>query len=184
MMRRSIVKSIQRGTITVNGVTDPSATATIAAVNPLNTLLFRGGQTWTLSGGRIGNRGEGLQAMLVLTNPTTVTATCMTTTIDDGVTAVPVVVAYSVVEYWPGVIRGIQSGIISLVGAALTNTATLSPAVNISKTFVYDVGVYGCWDQSAMPRVELTNATTITATRTASFFSLTTKIGWTMVEFY
>jgi hypothetical protein len=87
---RSAIKSIQRGTITIGG-NNTSNTATITAVDTTKTqLVFLGN-----SRGGTGGDHAGMDARIVLTNSTTITATrtCSNCGADT-------VVSFEVVEYW------------------------------------------------------------------------------------
>ena len=109
------IKSIQRGTITLSGVT--SNTATITAVDMDSTEID---YTFFRSDGTTQQQGY---ARLELTNATTITA------YKDSATNT-VVVPYEVVEYDGG--KSIQRGTIILATVS-SNTATLS-LVDIDKT--------------------------------------------------
>ena len=84
-----------------------------------------------------------------------------------------------------GSIKGVRRGVISTSGSAVTATATLSPAVtDIAKCELRLLGItstantpsYFAW------RIELTNTTTITATRMISS-SAVSEIAWELTEY-
>ena len=74
----------------------------------------------------------------------------------------------------PGIIRSIQRGTITLANGQLTNTATITTVDPSNTRLVYlgndctDVGGGGTGASPCQVRIDLTNATTITATRTDS----------------
>lgn len=149
----SLIKSIQRGTITVTG--SASGTATITAVN-MNSSRLRLLWNTTTSGANITGA-----FMIELTNATTVTATCRT---DNGQTSV---VGFEVTEYMPGVIRSVQRSTITIAALATSNTATIT-AVNTAKSELEWLGQHSdeaTQNADGYSRLELTNATTVTASR-------------------
>jgi hypothetical protein len=109
----SLIRSVQRGTISVTGAT--SATATVSAVNLDHTRLRFLGARASL------NVVDGTKyfAHIQLTNATTITAT---------VTASPgantCLVSWELTEYAPGVIKSIQRGTTTAAGGAATATIT------------------------------------------------------------
>jgi hypothetical protein len=172
MYRKSIIKSIQRGTITLTGVA--TATATVTAVVLANSVLrclgfdlqtdlnVTAADTWT---------------QLALTNTTTVTAT------RTGVGGI-VRINFELVEYYPGVLKSVQRGTIAL--AAATNTATVT-AVVVAKSACDFLGGTasdanaGEYAGRAACRVELTNTTTVTASRGVG--TNTANAAYQVVEF-
>lgn len=82
---QSVIKSIQRGTISLTGT---SATATITAVDLAKSLVLWGGSDFTTAGGYESSHFT----KMVLTNTTTVTASRQAST---GTAILP----YQVVEY-------------------------------------------------------------------------------------
>lgn len=81
-------------------------------------------------------------------------------------------------------IKSIQRGTIALTGAA-SNTATLSPAVDTTKTELRFLGfttnVAGALNES-MCKVVLTNSTTVTATKDSA--SNNASVSWEITEYY
>lgn len=150
-----LYKSAQTGTITVSAVT--SNTATITSVNTSYSFTVNGGCTNTINGAYNGDRHSG---RVVLTNATTVTA--------DKFSATDAIICrYTVIEYWPHLIKSIQSGNIAIT--VTTNTATIT-SVNTAATALYHSGcIYSGASTSSegavFGRMSLTNATTVTADR-------------------
>jgi hypothetical protein len=126
------VKSVQTGLISITGAT--SNTATVASVDVNNAILLMHGQTYSVSS----MDQSKAQARITLTNPTTVTATVNTSPAGETT-----VVAFTLVEFYPGAIRSVQRG--TVTGAA---TATISSVINT--------------------KLVLTNATTVTHSGTAA----------------
>lgn len=149
----SLVRSVQRGTITI-GAASTSNTATITAVVLANSRLRLLGYS---NDGNVVTITED-NCLLAFTNSTTITASHQTA----GNT---IVASFEVIEYWPGIIRSVQRGTIALTGVA-SNTATIT-SVNISKTELDLLGFTftGTLSVDHRARLDLTNATTITATR-------------------
>lgn len=113
----SLVKSVQRFTITITGAT--SNTATIAAVVTANARLRKLGYTFTGTAGS----GDDSMVRLEFTNTTTITAFVNTSPGADSVT-----VSGEVIEYVAGVLKSVQRG-------TITNNATATiAAVNTSRT--------------------------------------------------
>ena len=174
--RPSVIKSIQRGTINLQGAT--SNTATITAVTTANSVLSIAGRS---SDDTTGGPGQSNYSMIrgELTNSTTVTAYRIT---DDGVGASPII-PFEVVEYYSGVIRSIQRGTITL-NASTSGTATIT-SVTTGKTQLYFLGAtvnatgYSVW---AHPKLVLTNATTVTAS-VGGIPGADVVVGYQAVEF-
>lgn len=80
-------------------------------------------------------------------------------------------------------IKSIQRGTIA-ISSATSNTATIT-SVDTAKTELRVLGytVNSAGDQQYVPRVVLTNATTITATRVAND-SISTTVSWELTEYY
>jgi hypothetical protein len=185
-MGKSIIKSIQRGTITVNGSTGPqTATATITAVDLANSVVMYGGTSWGQADSiSCGNRGEQVEGLVVLTNATTVTGYVWDTT-DTGATPLDAVISFTVVEFYPGVAKSVQSARSSIASTNLTATVTLSPSINPAKTMFWCNGINGSTTDSATRcRAVLTNSTTVTLTRASRGANETSYIAWSLVEFF
>ena len=122
--QRSVIKSIQRGTIVITGAT--SNTATITAVDVGNSLLrFLG--SWTSDAADTDAQSL---VQIVLTNATTITATVATSPAGNNTTC-----GYEIVEYYPGVLKSVQRG--QTTAAATTQALT---AIDTTKTLVYFLG--------------------------------------------
>jgi hypothetical protein len=164
------VRSVQRGSITIAGAST-SNTATITSVNLTTSIVTYLG--CTLVGAE---NPDHAFARVTLTDATTVTATKGAGT--GG--ADNVVLNYDVVEFVSGALKSVQRGTITC--AAGTATATIS-AVNTAKSAIQllgfstvNSGAFNTW----LPRIELTDATTVTATATAT----DATVGYQVVEFY
>lgn len=168
--QRSQVRSLQRGTITIVGAT--TNTAAITSVDVNNSRLRNLGYS--------NNNGAGAPqsscVRLTLTNATTITATHDVDVGDTGI------VSYEIIEYWPGVIRSVQRGTITITGAA-TGTAAIT-AVTTGKTELDNLGNQPAANlDTLLARLVLTNTTTITATR-SSAAATNTIVGYQAVEWY
>lgn len=164
----SLVRSVQRGTITIAGAST-SNTATINAVNTDRAVLKFLGCTV----GGVENPSF-VFARVALTNATTVTATKGNS--DPG--ADDVVVSYEVVEYGMGLIRSIQRG--TITAAAGTATATIN-AVNTEKSTLDYLGmstVNTQTDNTWVANVDLQDATTVRASALAA----DATVGFQVVE--
>lgn len=170
----SLIKNIQRGTITMNNVT--TNTATITSVDIANSVIYYLG--YTCSSGA-GSQYNLVKMRIRLTNATTVTAFVNTGAASDHI------VSWEVIEYYPGVIKSLQRGAIT-VTTATTNTATINP-VNTLKTQV----IYGGHDTNSTATavdneqgalLTLTNATTLTATQANS--TDTINVQYQVVEWF
>lgn len=170
----SIIRSIQRGTITLAD-TVASNTATITAVNMANSRLVCLGNTSENTGGG-GSGGGPTYARLEFTNSTTITATRTDT-------SGALVIGFEVIQYWPGVVRQVQRGTIAVSGTS--NTATLSPALSSTSKAILDMlGLDGNVAHQAdifRARMEITNTTTVTMSRFTSNNTLTG--GFQVTEF-
>jgi hypothetical protein len=166
------VKSVQKFSIDTSATT----TATITAVDTGNSYVQWTGSTSTVAG--TVNRETG---RVVLTNSTTVTAT--------ESTDATIVIHGIVVEYWPGLIKTLQVGTVTLTGAA-TATATIT-TVNTAKAILIPEGYSGNIGDAAQHgqsfySLDLTNATTVTMTAGVNLGAsgITSVFGFTVVEFY
>lgn len=159
---RQHVKIVQRGTIAVTG-TATSATATITAVNTANAVVFYDGFTTSNNGAMSAVSPKDYCFTLALTNSTTITATRAGNSSNNTYT-----IAFEVVEYWPGVIRSVTYGTITVANPGVSGTATV--ALNdVTKCqlswlgFNTDLAV-ASQDGSTFVKIVITNTTTITAT--------------------
>jgi len=163
----SLVKSVQAGTIALGGAV--SATGTIAAVNLAHALVFN-----------LGNTAPSLnisaaQIRLALTNETTVTATV-------GGAAGAQVGSFVVVEFYPGVLKSVQRGTVTLTGV-VSNTAAIT-AVNRDRAFMTCLGLNtnSANIDEGMGGGVLTDDTTVTVTKTTAASQLI--YGFQIVEFF
>lgn len=166
----SLIKSIQRATIDVTSGT--SNTATITSVNTERARL-------RFLGVRITGSEDSGMIRLALTNGTTVTATRFS---DGGGTTA--IVSFEVTEFFHGVIKRIQRGTVTVNAASATGTATIT-AVNTAKAELSYLGLESAdsTPQEGQAYIDLTNTTTITATRnTAGAGALT--VGYEVVEWF
>jgi hypothetical protein len=172
--QRGFIRSIQRGTVTIGAVT--SATATITAVDMANSVLLYGGFQNDVAAAAY----DQLFPRVELTNATTVTAVKTTAANTE-------IIAFEVIEFYPGVLRSVQRGVISSAGVA-TNTATIT-AVTVAKASVVTLAWTGVASggggemQQTTAHVVLTNATTVTLTR-GSAVAGSLVGGYQVVEFY
>ena len=152
--RATLVRSIQVGSIDMNGVT--TKTATITAVTTSNAILYYNGQS------SVASTSPKTFARLALTNATTVTCN-----VNASAGALPVF--YTVTEFYPGVITSIQVGTITLNGSAI-GTSTIT-SVLVAKSAVVTTGFTFndvTFDASFIPNTVLASATTVATTTVAA----------------
>lgn len=149
---RRVIKSLQSGSVALASVA--TNTATITAVDVNNAILLYQGLSMTVANPNL----VICNAILTLTNATTVTAT------QAGAFGNTVTVPFTVVEFFPGVIRSVQRGTIAASGTSAT--ATINAVDILTSTVMY----LGQTSGSAAPnsdsvsvKLVLTNATTVTA---------------------
>lgn len=165
-----LIKSIQRGTITITGAA--SVTATITSVNTASAVVRMVGFTTsgTLTDYQTFPRVE-------LTNATTVTAS-----VNTSPGANSVVVSYEVIEYDPTYVKSLQRGTIALAGSS-SKTATIT-AVDTTHTELIDCGFTtsnsGASTSTVNTDMVLTNSTTITATSVGTGANQT--VGYQVLE--
>lgn len=173
MYRASAIKSIQTGVIALGAAA--SAIATITAVNVNSSLLLFHGY----NANNASSFPTDSAVKITLTNSTTVTAT------RNAAQAGAVPVAFTVIEFYPNVVKSCQYGTITLASVG-SNTATIT-SVNTAKSSVVNLGWssnYGStWTAQQVVKFTLTNATTITATVDASV-GATTIASFLVIEFY
>jgi hypothetical protein len=90
-------------------------------------------------------------------------------------------------------IKSIQRGTITIAASATTGTATIS-SVNTGKSVLHLLGWTQTYEQSAtsgthryprmFPRIALTDATTVTATRNSSDSAETVTVSYEVIEYY
>ncbi len=170
------VDSIQQGTITMT-TTNVSATDTISSVTTARSAVVYNGQSSINSTISFGQSALDLS----LTNATTVTAT------RDVATSTTTIVNYVVIEFATGIVDSIQEfTVIIAEDLDTTNTATIS-SVDTSRSFIFPGGIKTTNAGSvelddSVCYAELTNATTVTATRNATN-AINPTISGTVVEF-
>lgn len=166
----SLVRSIQRGTIAITN--SATGTATITAVVPGNSVVRFLGANATSDQGDLG------YARITLTDATTVTASRFSTV------AEVTTVGFEVTEFWPGVIRSVQRGIVTQTGGP--STTTLATAIaSMTKTTVDHTG-YRINTASPLPIANLTYLTLISTTQIQSNSQTTNsqETGYQVVEWY
>jgi len=168
------ITSIQEFSINMGAPGGNTATATISAVTTANAYVLFNGQDLSAS------VPEDVAIRLDLTNTTTVTATR-----ESNGSVSNAVINGVVVELSGADIESIQQGTIALSGSTETNTDTIS-AVDAAKTFVSWLGVSSASSSTVMEdigvRLDLTNTTTVTATRDSPATRAVT-VGYVAVEF-
>lgn len=153
----TIVASVQQRTLT-SAATATTDVDTISSISTTDTLLVNGGNTAasTTTFAAIGFRS-------VLTNATTVTFT------RNGIGVISRTHYYTAVVFAAAVLKqAIQSATITL-SAAASGTATIT-AVVTAKSFVMWEGAFNASANAnvLLPRMDLTNTTTVTANLNAS----------------
>jgi hypothetical protein len=165
------MKSVQYFSITITaGNTSNTATLSPAVVAD-NSILLWLGQNFD----QTNTNNDNSNGSLAFTNGTTITATRVGT--GDILTVKGVVV-----EFYPGVVKTVQAGTITVT---TSTTATLGTAVNTAKSIVFHLGNTST-DTSGASSVEetaltLTDSTTVTATRGVN--STTAVVSYRVVEF-
>jgi len=170
-----ICVSVQYGTVTASAAT--TGDATISAVTLANSFVmmlgtYRDQTTYNLI------RDE---AALTLTSTTNVRLTRGNTTAGDNIT-----MGFVVVELAANVFKSIQKAIVATTAASLTGTATIS-SVNTANCMLAYGGmrqsVAGTSDVRHFGYVALTDATTLTVTRTLAGTTEITNVAITVIEF-
>jgi hypothetical protein len=166
----SIIRSWQSG-YTFGGASP--TTTTILPVVPENCLLMHNGANSNYVPPYY------FQGRIELTNATTVSL------LNVGRDGAGMGIAWTVLEFVPGLIKSVQAGVIDL-GTASSGTATINP-VTPERSVLMLMGVvtdYGTDTNGAIwpTRLTLTNPTTITANRWQA--STATKSPWRLVEFF
>tara|TARA_R110000824_G_scaffold299275_1_gene487402 strand:- start:46 stop:579 length:534 start_codon:yes stop_codon:yes gene_type:complete len=150
-----LIASVQRGTITLSGVDE--ATATITAVDPNRSVVMNLGNDSVAANS--GQRPQRAFTNVTLTDATTVTAA-------REATSGTIILSYVVVQYETGTIS-VQRGEL-VVNGATSNTASIN-AVDMARSYIVPGGIRGntssaLWDRTQIYLV-LTNLTTVTATK-------------------
>lgn len=165
---RPFIKSIQETSLTV-GAGGATSTWTINKVVTANSILIFNGIS---SASDI----ETFYAYAELTNATTVTAyhtAGQASTIN-----------LTLIEFQPGVIKFKQEGTIAIANLSLSNTATLSNAIDTSKSIALFGGVTPDADNNFKDficTIRLTNSTTVQAGRESNAGIV--NVHYTVIEF-
>lgn len=169
----SAIKSIQANTITIaNG--SATNTAVITAVDVNNAFVIFLGASETTN-----NTANSSSCYAQLTNTTTVTAGRNT---DASSKTGATIVSFMVVEFYPGFIKSIQTGLITLNGV-VSNTAAIT-AVDITKSMILQGGSAGdtVGSDDIVGKMVLTTNILVTVSRGAGVGILLSP--YTVVEFY
>lgn len=169
--KSTAVDSIQQGTVAVIA----TGTDTITSVDTSRSVVIHNGVSIDFTGAQPGRSFTSLS----LTNATTVTGTR-----DNSVNTATT--GYVVIEFASGVTDSVQEFSISITSdVATTNTATIT-SVNTSQSVIFPAGQRPNGTDPALHTqscyVELTNGTTVTATRNTAATPNPTIVG-TIVEF-
>ncbi len=169
----SIIENIQEFSITITAG-NLSNTATLTAFNTSRSVQLHSGEVTNAASAALNSR---VRTRLTITNGTTITAT--RTNSNDDVTV------YGVLwELKAAACVSAQTGNIALGSGVTSNTATVS-SVSTSNAFLVWAGCDTTSTGNTMTRVltsiELTNATTITATRNNGTSS-TNNISYALLE--
>jgi hypothetical protein len=166
------ISSVQRFTdaYTTSNSTD---TKTITSVNTSRSIIAWGGNTALASDW---DNFYGLQ----LTSSTNVNL------VRSGTGTGSRAAYYTVVEFASGVINSIQRGSITIAGGSTSNTATIT-TINTAKSFLsltgYATAYISFFARRRLPKLVLTNSTTITADRNQSDATLSNTPYYEAVEF-
>lgn len=176
--RPTVIKSVQRGTITI-GAGSGSATAAISAVTLANSSLVWLGNDY--DGGATTNYDDA-NTYVDLTSTTQVTAYRASVAAQD-------VVSFEVIEFYGGVIRSVQRGTV-LVAAGATSNTTAITAVTTSKSQLTRLGIYTTVDGGTaagigglMHRLSLASSTSVALVRVASAGSVNHTEAFQVLEF-
>ena len=171
----SLLRSMQEDSRNMQSAT--TANQTITEVNTANTILTHRG---------VDNTGnDALSFCLSYIELTSSTNVAITRYQGGGGTLNTV---FNVVQFNPGVIRSIQSGLITITSGNLTNTATINP-VNAAKCFVMLLGQLSqseiSLSASAFTKVALSGSNPITAIiATRGNNNNLTTVSFQVVEFF
>jgi hypothetical protein len=170
--KSTAVSSVQYGTISMG--TSTSATATITSVNTARSIAF-------YLGNMANNTATSDRDLcdVTLTNATTVTASR-----GDAFTNTATV-GFVVVEFQAAYVDSVQQVSITIAAGSTSNTASIS-SIDTSRSVLVFKGNTMTDAQNAntaLARVSLTNATTVTATRNTSSASFPTSVKATVIQF-
>lgn len=168
------IRSIQTGTILLNGVS--SANATINAVNTSNSVVLFQGQTHSTNSDTFNY----IQGNLELANSTTVTAR------KDSGAVNALTIGYCVIEFNQGIVKSVQQVSATIAASSTSITAAISSVDTANSMLVFQgftTSTFATNDTRYIPRADLTNATTVTFTRSGSP-SITNPCRAAVVEFH
>lgn len=170
------VVSVQPFEITIGTGATSNTYSLPTGVNTSNSVIFFGGFTTD----NTGTAFREFMPRVEITNGTTVTAYRNTSSASFGVT-----VRGTVVEFDSSLIGSVQRGTVGIASSSISGTATIS-SVDTSRTVVFYLGHTNSSTtssgQTVMCRIDLTDATTITANRGSSSSAALT-VGYCAVEF-
>lgn len=170
-----LVQSVEKVAITI-GASASSNTATISSVDTSRTSLVWGGQVTSNTTTEDASLDMGT---VTLTNATTVTAN------RNSAGATTLTVYATVVQWRSSAVQSVQFGTLTLTTTQASNTATIS-SVTTTNAAVFFLGNYnaltGVLRNAANCILDLTNATTVTATRNTGT-STTVVCRFCVVEF-
>jgi hypothetical protein len=160
-IERGVIKSIQTGTMDLNNLT--SQTATITAVDINNSMLIFNGVVATTDGAN--NDDRAFCYNITLTNATTVTGAI------NLASALSRIISFTVLEFYPGIIKSIQRGTITTGAGSNIQTSTIT-TVNVNKSICSFLGVTTSYSNNTGSMfanrhhcsMVLTNSTTVTLT--------------------
>lgn len=165
----AVITSIQAGTITIAGTSGATA---ITAVDMSRSAVFFLGQTTTYGNSTGGN-------VLTRVNLTDVDEVTATRDLGSG----SVTVGYVVVEFAAGVLKSATQEKTITLAAVGSNTAALSPSIDMSKAMLAYGGCSGSVSNAndQHPYIELTDVDELTATKNDA--AVTATIVATAIEF-
>lgn len=169
------IESIQPFEITI-GTSATSNTATISSVNTGMSAVFFAGFNTTHTGTSI----REFWPRVELTNSTTVTAFRDTSSASQTVT-----LRGTIVEFDAACVNSVQHGTVTISSGNTSGTATISSVTTSLSAVMYLGATMSTTTTSyavAHARIDLTNATTITANRAGSSTAVLT-VGYCVVEF-
>lgn len=160
----AVIKNVQSGTITMSPAV---RTVTITSVNTARTFVVCQQLT--------NDSHEDMRVTCALTNATTLTITI--TTADSQVT-----VSWYVVEFLSGVT--VQRGLAAFASGTATVNVTLSPAVNLAKSFVINsertTGTSEVRDERWTTRARLTTTTNLALDRNETGTAI--SVAWQVIQ--
>jgi len=180
---RSAIRSVQQGSVTLNGSVAPVYTdVTITAVDPLMCSLDWLGRTAHYIPSN--NSGHLHEGSLALTSATNLRVSCHNTYNPYSASYINVVHGWRVVEFHPDVVKQIQSGVYEIGAGVTSATATFTKAVVPLKTLINIGGQHGnsgsdnevCWAAVAA------DGSGVTFTRYTGAPAI--SIGWRVIEFW